>query len=92
LSEYVRIRKDEWDDFLRENELLIQRHEALAQKAKELAQENSALREKIRMAEERLRTLEQKTDADIKETSLILQRRQAEMSRVLQQTEKALEM
>jgi cell division septum initiation protein DivIVA len=87
----LRVRKDEWNDFLKQNELLIQRYEALARKVKELTKENSLLREKLELAEEKLRAFQEKVELDIKESSQILQRRSAEMSRLLQQTEKELE-
>jgi hypothetical protein len=87
MSEYVRVRKEEWDGFLKQNELLIQRFEGLVGKVKELTQANNTLREKMQVTEERLRTYDQKLGADFKDTSRVLQKQLSEMTRVLQLTE-----
>ncbi len=76
MSEIVRVRKDEWEAFRRELELLVQRHE-------ELLRENVGLKEKLRAASERLTLTDQKAAAE-------LEKIRANISRVLQQTEKEI--
>ena len=88
LSEFVRIRKDEWDGLRKDIELFVQRYEVSAQKVKELTRDNSDLKEQLRSAMQKLATAEEKVAGDLQQTSLALQKMRTSISRVLQQSEK----
>lgn len=90
MSEFVRVRKDEWESLRKDIEIFIQHYEASSKKVKELTKENIGLREQLRAATERLATTEQKASAELQQTSAVLQKMRANIYRVVQETEKEM--
>jgi methyl-accepting chemotaxis protein len=90
LSEFVRVRKDEWEALRKDVETFIQHYEASSRKVKDLVKENSSLKEQVRTATERLNIADQKASAEIQQTTAVLQRLRANMSHVIQETEKEM--
>jgi len=90
LSEFVRVRKDEWDGLRKDVEAFIQHYETSSRKVKDLMKENSGLREQLRSTNERLTMGDQKASAELQQTTAILQRIRANMSQVIKDTEKEL--
>lgn len=88
MAEFIRVRKDEWDDLRKDIELTIKHYMESIEKNKELTNENIALREKLKTATEKLTTAEQKATADLQQTSQAIQKLRAEISRALQQTKR----
>jgi len=90
LSEFVRVRKDEWEALRKDVETFIQHYEASSRKVKDLVKENSSLKEQVRTATERLNIADQKASAEVQQTTAVLQRLRANMSHVIQETEKEM--
>jgi len=90
LSEFVRVRKDEWEALRKDVETFIQHYEASSRKVKDLVKENSSLKDQVRTATERLNMVDQKASAEIQQTTAVLQRLRANMSHVIQETEKEM--
>lgn len=90
MSEFVRVRKDEWEALRKDVETFIQHYEASSRKVKDLVKENSSLKEQVRTATERLNIADQKASAEIQQTTAVLQRLRANMSHVIQETEKEM--
>jgi len=90
LSEFVRVRKDEWEGLRRDIEMFVQNFEASRQKLRDLMKENNSLKEQLQSATQRLATTEQKATADLQQTSQAIQKMRSNISRVLQQTEKEM--
>ena len=90
MSEFVRVRKDEWEALRKDVETFIQHYEASSRKVKDLVKENSSLKDQVRTATERLNIADQKASADIQQTTAVLQRLRANMSHVIQETEKEM--
>jgi len=88
LSEFVRVRKDEWEALRKDVETFIQHYEASSRKVKDLVKENSSLKDQVRTATERLNIADQKASAEVQQTTAVLQRLRANMSHVIQETEK----
>ena len=88
MSEFVRVRKDEWEALRKDVETFIQHYEASSRKVKDLVKENSSLKDQVRTATERLNIADQKASAEIQQTTAVLQRLRANMSHVIQETEK----
>jgi regulator of replication initiation timing len=84
LAEFVRVRKEEWDDFRKDVELVVKHYNESVEKAKQLMTENNALKEKLRVAVEKLTSAEQRAAADLQQTSQTIQKLRADISRVLQ--------
>ena len=84
LAEFVRVRKEEWDDFRKDVELVVKHSSESGEKAKQLITENNALKEKLRVAVEKLTSAEQRATVDLQQTSQSIQKLRAEISRVLQ--------
>jgi len=90
LSEFVRVRKDEWEGLRKEIEVFVHNFETSTQKLRDLMKENSSLKEQLQSAMQRLAITEQKATADLQQTSQVIQKMRSNMSRVLQQTEKEM--
>jgi len=90
LSEFVRVRKDEWEALRKDVETFIQHYEVSSRKVKDLVKENSSLKEQVRTATERLNIADQKASAEIQQNTAVLQRLRANMSHVIQETEKEM--
>jgi len=90
LSEFIRVRKDEWEGLRRDIEMFVQNFEASRQKLRDLMKENNSLKEQLQSATQRLATTEQKATADLQQTSQAIQKMRSNISRVLQQTEKEM--
>lgn len=90
MSEFVRVRKDEWEALRKDVETFIQHYEASSRKVKDLVKENSSLKDQVRTATERLNMVDQKASAEIQQTTAVLQRLRANMSHVIQETEKEM--
>lgn len=90
MSEFVRVRKDEWEALRKDVETFIQHYEASSRKVKDLVKENSSLKEQVRTATERLNIADQKASAEVQQTTAVLQRLRANMSHVIQETEKEM--
>jgi methyl-accepting chemotaxis protein len=90
LSEFVRVRKDEWEALRKDVETFIQHYEVSSRKVKDLVKENSSLKEQVRTATERLNIADQKASAEVQQTTAVLQRLRANMSHVIQETEKEM--
>ena len=84
LAEFIRVRKEEWDDFRKDVELVVKHYNESGDKAKQLITENNALKEKLRVAVEKLTSAEQRATVDLQQTSQSIQKLRAEISRVLQ--------
>jgi regulator of replication initiation timing len=82
--EFVRARKEEWDDFRKDVELVGKHYNESVEKAKQLTTENNALKEKLRVAVEKLTSAEQRVAADLQQTSQVIQKLRTDISRVLQ--------
>jgi len=90
LSEFVRVRKDEWEGLRKDIEGFVQNFETSTQKLRDLMKENSSLKEQLQSAMQRLAITEQKATADLHQTSQVIQKMRSNISRVLQQTEKEM--
>jgi len=90
LSEFVRVRKDEWEGLRKEIEVFVHNFETSTQKLRDLMKENNSLKEQLQSAMQRLAITEQKATADLQQTSQVIQKMRSNMSRVLQQTEKEM--
>ena len=90
MSEFVRVRKDEWEGLRRDIEMFVQNFEASRQKLRDLMKENNSLKEQLQSAMQRLAITEQKATADLQQTSQVIQKMRSNISRVLQQTEKEM--
>ncbi len=90
MSEFVRVRKDEWEALRKDVETFIQHYEASSRKVKDLVKENSSLKDQVRTATERLNMADQKASAEIQQNTAVLQRLRANMSHVIQETEKEM--
>ena len=90
MSEFVRVRKDEWDALRKDVETFIQHYEASSRKVKDLMKENVNLKEQLRAATERLNMADQKASTELQQTTAVLQRMRANMSNVIQETEKEM--
>ena len=90
MSEYVRVRKDEWEGLRKDVETFIQHYETSSRKVKDMMKENTSLKEQLRAATERLNMADQKAAAELQQTTAVLQRMRANMSHVVQETEKEM--
>ena len=90
MSEFVRVRKDEWEALRKDVETFIQHYEVSSRKVKDMMKENTSLREQLRAATERLNMADQKAAAELQQTTAVLQRMRANMSHVIQETEKEM--
>ena len=90
MSEFVRVRKDEWEGLRKDIEGFVQNFETSTQKLRDLMKENSSLKEQLQSATQRLAITEQKATADLQQTSQVIQKMRSNISRVLQQTEKEM--
>lgn len=90
LSEFVRVRKDEWEGLRKDIEVFVQNFETSTQKLRDLTKENNSLKEQLQSATQRLAIAEQKATADLQQTSQAIQKMRSNISRVLQQTEKEM--
>ena len=84
MAEFVRVRKEEWDDFRKDVELVVKHYNESVEKAKQLLNENNSLKERLRQTTERLTAAEQKAAADLQQTSQSIQKLRADISKVLQ--------
>ena len=90
MSEFVRVRKDEWEALRKDVETFIQHYEASSRKVKDMMKENTSLKEQLRSATERLNMADQKAAAELQQTTAVLQRMRANMSHIVQETEKEM--
>jgi len=90
LSEFVRVRKDEWEGLRKDIEVFVHNFETSTQKLRDLMKENNSLKEQLQSAMQRLAITEQKATADLQQTSQVIQKMRSNISRVLQQTEKEM--
>ena len=90
MSEFVRVRKDEWDALRKDVETFIQHYEASSKKGKDLMKENTSLKEQLRATTEKLTTADQKAAAELQQTTAVLQRMRANMSHIVEETEKEM--
>ena len=90
MSEFVRVRKDELDALRKDVEVFIQHHEASSKKIKDLIKENTDLKEQLRATTDKLTAADQKVAAEVQQTTALLQRLRANMSHVIQETEKEM--
>jgi methyl-accepting chemotaxis protein len=90
MSEFVRVRKDEWEALRKDVETFIQHYEASSRKVKDMMKENTSLKEQLRAATERLNMADQKAAAELQQTTAVLQRMRANMSHIVQETEKEM--
>ena len=88
MSEFIRVKRDEWEGFRKDLEQFIQRYQTSVEKIKTLSRENVALKEKLQEATGKLTATEQKVATELQQTSLVLQKMRANISRILEQTEK----
>ena len=90
MSEILRVRKDEWEALRKDVETFIQHYEASTRKVKDMMKENTSLKEQLRAATERLNVADQKAAAELQQTTAVLQRMRANMSHIVQETEKEM--
>ncbi|WP_455367832.1 hypothetical protein [[Eubacterium] cellulosolvens] len=88
MSEYISVRRSEWEGFRRDLERFIQRHKESLEKITHLTRENVDLKEKLATATEKLAQTEQKVAAELQQTTTTLQKMRTNISRLLEQDEK----
>ena len=90
MSEFVRVRKDELDALRKDVEVFIQHHETSSKKIKDLIKENTDLKEQLQATTDKLTAADQKVAVEVQQTTALLQRLRANMSHVIQETEKEM--
>ena len=90
IPDRVSLDRQKYETFVAENQELVQRYQKLLETLESLARLNKDLEEKLRIVEQKLDSLEQRTGLEIQRSDEVLRKARAEITRLLEETERRL--